>query len=138
MFYRLMSFLFWTLIAIHVIGCLVLILLVLIQNDKAGGLSATFGGTGGQAFTSAGAATFISKLTKWWAIGLFVVIVAINLLVSRAHFGRETTSEVQGLIKDGGAKVLQDMGAKESVTPPAGLPGVPAAPVPGIPAAPAQ
>lgn len=133
-----MSFLFWTLILLHVVGCLGLILLVLVQNDKAGGLSSAFGGMGGsQAFTSAGAATFVSKLTKWWAIGLFVIILIINLLVSRAHFGRDAGSAVQkALQEDGAAKVLREMGAPEGPVAPGGIPGVPVSPVPGVPQAP--
>lgn len=133
-----MSFLFWTLILLHVVGCFGLILLVLVQNDKAGGLSSAFGGMGSsQAFSSAGAATFVSKLTKWWAIGLFVVILIINLLVSRAHFGRETGSAVQkALQEDGAAKVLREMGAPEGPAAPGGIPGVPVSPVPGVPQAP--
>ncbi|MCB9496789.1 MAG: preprotein translocase subunit SecG [Fibrobacteria bacterium] len=134
-----MSFVFWLLILLHVIGCFGLILLVLVQNDKAGGLSSAFGGAGSsQAFSSAGAATFVSKLTKWWAVGLFVVIFSINLIVSRAHFGRETGSAVQqALQEDGAAKVLREMGAPEGPQAPAGIPGVPVSPVPGVPQTPA-
>lgn len=133
-----MSLLFWTLILLHVIGCLGLILLVLVQNDKAGGLSSAFGGTGGsQAFTSAGAATFVSKLTKWWAVGLFVIVLVINLIVSRAHYGRDTGSAVQkALQEDGAAKVLREMGAPQGPAAPGAIPGVPASPVPGVPQTP--
>lgn len=133
-----MSFLFWTLILLHVIGCLGLILLVLVQNDKAGGLSSAFGGAGGsQAFTSAGAATFVSKVTKWWAIGLFVIILIINLIVSRAHFGQDAGSAVQKALQDdGAAKVLREMGAPVGPASPGGIPGVPVSPVPGVPQAP--
>ncbi len=134
-----MSFLFWTLILIHVVGCIGLILLVLVQNDKAGGLSSAFGGAGSsQAFSSAGAATFVSKLTKWWAIGLFMVIFAINIIVSRAHLGQTSGSAVQkALQEDGAAKVLRDLGAPEGPQVPAGIPGVPVSPVPGVPQTPA-
>jgi len=135
-----MNFVFWLLILLHVAGCLGLILLVLVQNDKAGGLSSAFGGMGSsQAFSSAGAATFVSKLTKWWAIGLFVVIFSINFLVSRAHVGQEGGSAVQkALQEDGAAKVLREMGAPEGPQAvPGGLTGVPSSPVPGVPQTPA-
>lgn len=133
-----MNFVFWFLILLHVVGCFGLILLVLVQNDKAGGLSSAFGGMGSsQAFSSAGAATFVSKLTKWWAVALFVVIFSINLLVSRAHVGREGGSAVQkALQEDGAAKVLREMGAPEGPQAPVGLPGMPVS-VPGVPQAPA-
>lgn len=133
-----MSFLFWTLILLHVVGCFGLILLVLVQNDKAGGLSSAFGGMGSsQAFSSAGAATFVSKLTKWWGVGLFVIVLIINLIVSRAHFGQDAGSAVQkALQEDGAAKVLREMGAPAGSAIPGGIPGVPASPVPGVPQTP--
>jgi protein translocase SecG subunit len=131
-----MNFLFWTLILVHVFGCLVLIGLVLVQNDKAGGLSSAIGGGGGsQAFTSAGANTFVSKLTKWWALGLIVVVFCINIMVSRLHVGQQSSTSAvkQAIQEDGAAKVLRDMGAPASPAMPAGIPGVP-----GVPQAPAK
>jgi preprotein translocase subunit SecG len=136
-----MNFLFWIMILVHVIGCLVLIGLVLVQNDKAGGLSSALGGGGGsQAFTSAGANTFVSKLTKWWALGLIVVVFFINVLVSRLHVGQQSGGSAvkQAIQTEGAAKVLRDMGAPQGPTAPAAIPGVPSAPVPGVPQAPAQ
>ena len=126
-----MNFLFWALILIHVLGCLILIGLVLIQNDKAGGLGGAFGGvSSNQAFTSAGAATFISKLTKWWAIGLIIVVFLINLLVSRLHVGRgeEGSAIKQAIQSEGAAKVLKDLGAPQEAPVPGGIPGVPGSP----------
>jgi preprotein translocase subunit SecG len=138
-FSLLMNFLFWALIIIHVLGCLILIGLVLIQNDKAGGIGGAFGGvSGNQAFTSAGAATFVSKLTKWWAMGLIVVVLLINLLVSRLHVGRgeESSAIKQAIQTEGAAKVLRDLGAPQEAPVPGVMPGVPG--VPGVPAAPAK
>ncbi len=131
-----MNFLFWLLILVHVFGCLVLIGLVLVQNDKAGGLSSAIGGGGGsQAFTSAGANTFVSKLTKWWAVGLILVVFLINVMVSRLHVGQQTGGSAvkQAIQNEGAAKVLRDMGAPQGATLPAGMPGVP-----GVPQAPGK
>lgn len=131
----LMSVLYWLLIAIHVIGCLVLIGLVLLQNDKAGGISGAFGVVGqNQAFTSAGAATFISTLTKYWGVGLIVVVLLINLMVSRLDVGKpQVGSEVHKALKapQGGAKVLQDFGAPQTPYAPVAPAGAPS--VPGLP-----
>ncbi|MBK8803188.1 MAG: preprotein translocase subunit SecG [Fibrobacteres bacterium] len=127
-----MSVLYWLLIAIHVIGCLVLIGLVLLQNDKAGGISGAFGGVSqNQAFTSAGAATFISTLTKYWGVGLIVVVLLINVLVSRLDVGKpETGSELQKALgsPQGTSKLLNGFGAPEI---PYSAPGAPSAP--GLP-----
>ena len=133
-----MNFLFWVLILAHVIGCIVLIGLVLIQNDKAGGLSGAFGGVGSnQAFTSAGAATFVSKLTKYWAVGIIVIVMMINLMISRLHVGQQTGGSAvkEAIQNEGAAKVLKDFGApQESPAMPGVIPGVPG--VPGVPQAP--
>ena len=135
-----MNFLFWVLILAHVIGCIVLIGLVLIQNDKAGGLSGAFGGVGSnQAFTSAGAATFVSKLTKYWAVGIIVIVMMINLMISRLHVGQQTGGSAvkEAIQNEGAAKVLKDFGApQQNPAMPGVIPGVPG--VPGLPQAPAK
>jgi len=121
-----MNVVYWLLIALHIVLCFGLILLVLIQNDKAGGLSSAFGGAGGsQAFTSSGAATFVSKLTKGWAGALLLVVVLINVIISRGGLVQTHSSKVKEALESGGAaKVLQDAGAPV-------MPG--AAKVPGLP-----
>ncbi|MEN9355798.1 MAG: hypothetical protein RL318_3123 [Fibrobacterota bacterium] len=121
-----MNVVFWLLIVLHVVLCLGLVLLVLIQNDKAGGLSSAFGGSGGsQAFTSSGAATFVSKLTKGWAGALLLVVILINLIISRGGLAQNHSSKVKEALESGGAaKVLQDAGAPM-------MPG--AAKLPGLP-----
>ena len=49
---------------IHVIVCLALILIVLLQTGKGAGMGATFGGGGSQTlFGSSGGSTFLSKAT---------------------------------------------------------------------------
>ena len=80
-----MSFTFWLLIGIHVALCLFLILLVLIQNDKSGGLAGALGGGGGGASSfGTGAATFISKLTQGVAIAFMAIVISINIIVAQS------------------------------------------------------
>ena len=80
-----MNTLFWILIALHVVLCIVLVGLVLVQNDKAGGLAGAFGGgSGNAAFTSGGMATGIQKLTRGIAIAFMVNIFAINFTISKS------------------------------------------------------
>lgn len=78
-----MSTLFWIGIVLHVFLCLFLVLLVLVQNDKMGGLAGLGGMTSQSAFSTAGAATFIQKLTRAVAILFFLVVLALGLIASR-------------------------------------------------------
>ncbi|MGL1900487.1 MAG: preprotein translocase subunit SecG [Fibrobacterales bacterium] len=77
---------FWVLIAVHVLLCAFLVLLVLVQSDKGGGLGSLAGGMGNNnALAGAGAETFIQKLTKWVAITFMVVVFALNMMAVGAE-----------------------------------------------------
>ena len=78
-----MTTLFWVLIVLHVFLCLFLALLVLVQNDKMGGLAGLGGMTSQSAFSTAGAATFIQKLTRVVAVLFFIVVMALSLITAK-------------------------------------------------------
>lgn len=78
-----MTTLFWIGIVLHVFLCLFLMLLVLVQNDKMGGLAGLGGMTSQSAFSTAGAATFIQKLTRVVAVIFFVVVFALGLITAK-------------------------------------------------------
>ncbi|MBK7870349.1 MAG: preprotein translocase subunit SecG [Saprospiraceae bacterium] len=62
--------------------CVLLMLAVLIQNPKGGGVDATFGGSqANQMFGAAKSADFIEKLTWYLAIALFVLCIITTLMV---------------------------------------------------------
>jgi len=58
---------------LHVLISLVLIVVVLLQSGKGGGLAGAFGGGGGSQaiFGGRGAATFLSKATTYLGAGFF-------------------------------------------------------------------
>jgi len=60
------------LVIVHVIVCLALIMIVLLQHGKGAGIGAAFGGSSHTVFGSTGAAPFLAKLTAAAAI-LFMV-----------------------------------------------------------------
>jgi preprotein translocase subunit SecG len=70
------------LIVIHVLVCVFLIISILLQSSKGGGLAGMFGGGGGGmgVFGARGAASFLSKVTMWLGIGLGVTTIIIALL----------------------------------------------------------
>ena len=71
--------------------CLLLILIVLLQAGKGGGLAGAFGGAGGQTFLGArGAADFLSKLTIYLAIGFMALALVLSLT-----YGRQRTVRIQ-------------------------------------------
>ena len=64
--------------------CILLILIVLLQAGKGGGLAGAFGGAGGQTFLGArGAADFLSKLTIYLAIGFMFLSLVLSFTYGR-------------------------------------------------------
>ncbi len=60
-----------------------LILVVLIQNSKGGGVDATLGGSqANQLFGAAKSADFIEKLTWYLAAALFVLCIVATIIAS--------------------------------------------------------
>jgi len=76
--------------AIHVIVCLLLILIVLLQSGKSADLAGAFGGGGSQtAFGARGTATFLSKLTT-----IAAVIFMLTSLTLSVYSSRKTGSSI--------------------------------------------
>jgi preprotein translocase subunit SecG len=70
------------LIILTAIICVLLMLVVLIQNPKGGGVDPTFGGnTTNQLFGASRSTDFIEKLTWYLAGALFLLCVIIAILV---------------------------------------------------------
>ena len=69
---------------VHIIVCVFLIIVVLLQSGKSGDIAAAFGGMGSQtAFGPRGAATVLSKATTWSAIIFMVTSLALSIFVTR-------------------------------------------------------
>lgn len=72
--------------ALHVVVCLVLIVVVLLQTGKRADLAGAFGGGGSQtAFGARGAATFLSKATTGAAILFMLTSLTLAIVSSRAR-----------------------------------------------------
>ena len=62
--------------------CLLLMLVVLIQNPKGGGVDSTFGGSSAnQMFGASKSTDFIEKLTWYLAIAMFALCIIATLVV---------------------------------------------------------
>ena len=105
---------------IHVIVCLFLIIVVLLQSGKAGDISAAFGGQGSQAaFGPRGAATALSKATTISAILFMLTSVTLSINAVK-HSGSSSNSVLQG-VKSAPAKTQP----AAPTAPPASSPATP-------------
>jgi len=69
---------------LHVIVCIFLIIVVLLQSGKAADLAGAFGGMGSQtAFGPRGSATLLSKATTVSAIVFMVTSLSLSMLATR-------------------------------------------------------
>ena len=83
-----MAFVYYVVLALHVIACLFLIAVVLLQQGKGQDLASAFGGGGTQAaFGPRGSATVLSRATTILA-GLFMVTSLSLSDASRPHRSR--------------------------------------------------
>lgn len=102
---------------VHVIVCLLLIGVVLLQDPKNAGAGGMFGGGGSNSVLgSTGAVTFLTKLTQWSAITFGVTCIILTLM-SRPQSGSVLDSAPSPAIPVNG-----------------GAPAVPAAPLDANPA----
>jgi preprotein translocase subunit SecG len=100
---------------VHVIVCLFLIIVVLLQSGKAGDISAAFGGQGSQAaFGPRGAATTLTRATTVSAV-LFM-LTSITLSIHAIKQGGPA-SVLQG-VKSGPVKTQPANPATKPATPP--------------------
>lgn len=102
---------------IHILVCVFLIIVVLLQSGKAADLAGAFGGMGSQtAFGPRGSATLLSKATTISAVLFMFTSLSLSILATRGA-GLGTTVLEGGSTKSAPAKTQ-----------------APAAPIPGIPA----
>lgn len=77
-------------IVIHSLICVALILFVLLQSGRGGGLAGAFGAQTAQTiFGGRGAATFLSKATSYLAIGFMAMSILLAVLSGRGGAPRE-------------------------------------------------
>ena len=72
---------------VHILVCIFLIIVVLLQSGQSGDIAAAFGGMGSQtAFGPRGAATVLTKATTWCAV--IFMVTSITLSISASKRGR--------------------------------------------------
>jgi len=95
-------------ILLHVLACIGLIMIVLLQRGKGADLGAAFGGSSQTVFGGQGAGGFLTKVTTAVAVLFMFTSLGLAYLAS---------SRVQATVM-GGAKQAQEVGAPASVDDP--------------------
>jgi len=81
-----MNFLLYFVVVVHVIVCLFLIGVVLIQQGRSADLAGAFGGQGSQtAFGPRAAANVLTRLTTWSAVIFMITSLSLTVLYVRGN-----------------------------------------------------
>ncbi|MGB8658264.1 MAG: preprotein translocase subunit SecG [Candidatus Zixiibacteriota bacterium] len=109
---------------LHVIICIALVMVVLMQSAKGEGLAGAFGGSGitGAVFGGRGAATFLSKATTVLAIAFFLSCIVLSFLAPTGGSRAGATSsgvqrEAQKRATQGSAPATSVPGTAQQGTP---------------------
>src|SRR5579871_6836373 len=126
------------LVTLHVLVCLVLVLVIMLQSGNAADLAGAFGGAGSQtAFGPRGAATFLSRATTWCAIVFMMTSLALSIKRTPTDLNPGSGSFLEQSQKAGTAPAQTKPATPAAPTAPAQAPAAPAQSAPA-PAAPAQ
>jgi len=108
------------LLLIHVIVCIALTIVILLQSSKGGGLSGVFGGGGGMGtvFGGRGVASFLSKLTT----GLAIAFLLICLILGKITSGESGPQAQQSAVQKARNRTMIPMHSPETTGEEASLP----------------
>ena len=109
-------------VIIHVIVCIALVIIVLLQAGRGAEIGAAFGGASQTIFGSSGSGGFLSKLTTGAAIIFMITCLSLSYIASH----RSESSVVESAKKQQAGQPL----------PPQPTPGSPAEPAAGVPQVP--
>jgi preprotein translocase subunit SecG len=107
---------------VHVVVCILMVLVVLLQKGKGASMGAAFGGSSQTIFGSSGPGTFLGKITT----GVAVVFMLTSLYLAYFAVHKDRSSLMEGATRPG-----VELPAGQPVQPqvpaaPGGGPGAPA------------
>jgi preprotein translocase subunit SecG len=116
-------------VIVHVVVCVALILIILLQSGKGADIGAVFGGGSSQTvFGSGGASTFLGKVT----VGAAVTFMLTSIILTYFS-GRVTSSLDSSVMKSGAAPISRPEATMPVGEPPAAAKEGPSAPAAGTP-----
>jgi preprotein translocase subunit SecG len=104
-------------IAIHVVVCITIVIVVLLQQGKGADVGAVFGGSSSTVFGASGAGNFLTKIT--WGCAVLFFSTSIFLAYT-------STRRITGSIFEGGALPSQTAPSRKGGPVSATHPAVPA------------
>jgi preprotein translocase subunit SecG len=103
--------LFISITVLHVIVCIILVLVVLLQSGKGADLAGAFGGGSTQtAFGSRGPASFLSKMTTIAAIVFMLTSIGLSLISTQ----KASKSVLEGTQEETAVPAAKEPGTEES------------------------
>jgi len=113
---------------VHIAACVSLVVAILLQSGKGGGLAGAFGAGSSQTlFGGRGAATFLSRAATTLAVIFFLTSLTLGLASTR-----QTGASARSLIQEEARKRAEQRGATEQPPPPSqGQAPIGGAPAPG-------
>jgi preprotein translocase subunit SecG len=96
-------------LAVHVVVCIAMTIVVLLQQGKGADIGAVFGGSSQTVFGSAGAGNFLTRLTAGLALVFFLTSISL------AYF---SNARIGGSIFDKGVPVTSRPASKALAPPP--------------------
>ncbi len=100
------------LVILHVLVCLFLIFVVLLQRGKGAEMGAAFGGSSQTLFGSRGASTFLSKLTTVSAVLFMITSLSLTMVTTK------TTSVIRDVAPDEQRKAVPQGSQPLTTQPP--------------------
>jgi preprotein translocase subunit SecG len=98
---------------VHVLSCIFLVLVVLLQTGKGADMGAVFGGSSSTVFGSSGAGTFLTRLTTATAVVFMLTSLSLTYFSARRN-----------------SATVFDSAPPAAAAPEAGAPPAPAEPAP--------
>jgi preprotein translocase subunit SecG len=83
-----MSILMPILVTLHVIVCVLMVLVVLMQRPRSEGLGSAFGGGITDNVFGSQTTNVLARLTTWMAIGFFAITLLLSIITAKASSGK--------------------------------------------------
>jgi preprotein translocase subunit SecG len=83
-----MSIIMPVLVTLHVIVCLLMVLVVLMQRPRSEGLGSAFGGGITDNVFGSQTTNVLARFTTWMAIGFFAITLLLSILTAKASSGK--------------------------------------------------